>query len=240
MATAAAALRLLRRRAAAPASLMLRPLLPGPHSKAAAALSTVSRVHVSSPLAQPYLLRRYSSKGFDGTAAADITGTRRMNEGIDSTAANDIIPRLAKQSVRARKAAGTCQKASLMFRDDPDKACAMWEEGWDELSRSAAVYRNCIDSFATATASLKESPLDLTPEQTGDFFEVMEDYARTAREFCTTLEDFISTSRNDMKKLSRGREELKTLQMIAKGLVTLTLGISLLALLTFMGIHLAF
>ena len=42
-----------------------------------------------------------------------------------------------------------------------------------------------------------------------------------------------------MKKLSRDREELKTLQMIAKGLVTLTLGTSLLALLTFMGIHLA-
>ena len=102
---------------------------------------------------------------------------------------------LVEQSKRARKAVGTCLKASRMFGDDPDKASAMWEEGWDALFRFVAVYRNSIDSFATATASIKESPLDLTPEDNRDFFEVMEDYTRTSREFCTTLEDFLSTSR---------------------------------------------
>jgi hypothetical protein len=42
-----------------------------------------------------------------------------------------------------------------------------------------------------------------------------------------------------MKMLSRDREKLETLQMIAKGLATLTLGMSLLVLLPLMGLYLA-
>jgi hypothetical protein len=42
-----------------------------------------------------------------------------------------------------------------------------------------------------------------------------------------------------MKKISSEREKVKTLQMISKGLATLTLRISLLVLLPLMGLYLA-
>jgi hypothetical protein len=46
-------------------------------------------------------------------------------------------------------------------------------------------------------------------------------------------------TRNYMKKISSEREKVKTLQMISKGLATLTLRISLLVLLPLMGLYLA-
>jgi hypothetical protein len=108
-----------------------------------------------------------------------------------------LVDDLLEQHKRMHKAAATCLEAVNMLNDDPDngKASALWEEGWDDLMRSAAMYRYCIDGIAKATASIKGTPLDGVLKENQVCSEFVEDYARTARESCTTVEDFLSTSR---------------------------------------------
>jgi hypothetical protein len=108
-----------------------------------------------------------------------------------------LVDDLLEQHKRMHKAAATCLEAVRMMDDDPDndKASALWEEGWDDLMRSAAMYRYCIDGIAKATASIKGTPLDGVLKQNQVCSEFVEDYARTARELCTTVEDLLSTSR---------------------------------------------
>jgi hypothetical protein len=105
-----------------------------------------------------------------------------------------LVGDMIEQSKKGRKAMDTCLKATNMLRDDPDKASAMWEEGWNDLMRSAAVYRYCIDGFAKATAKIKGTPLDML-EQNRVFSELAEGYDKTFRELCTSWEDYLSTSR---------------------------------------------
>nr|XP_051216340.1 uncharacterized protein LOC127333937 isoform X2 [Lolium perenne] len=139
--TTAAALRLLRRRAAAPPSPMLRSPFPGPHSKASAALlSTVSRLYVAPPL-----LRRYSTKGTDGTAPTDIPGTGRMNQGTDDTTTTDDVPGAYLKSggtdgtTTATVIAGNC----------------LHNKGIDGATAAADVHETCLKNKFSATRVLR-------------------------------------------------------------------------------------
>ncbi|XP_014752101.1 uncharacterized protein LOC104582326 isoform X2 [Brachypodium distachyon] len=236
MAAAAAALRLLRRRPP-----MLRSLLaPGtpplhPQVSAVAALPAVCRrAHVVAPpmMQQPSLLRYYSGKGTDATAAVDISmlrqGEQRSNP-VPNTEVGDLLKMIMEylentvnhglEQVRlAKEAAGTCERATIMLGGgDLDKAFAMWEEGSDELERSVALLKSRLDGIAKLNVIIKESPLGVMDPSNREFSEAMrkfiestEDVVRDTRLIVAEVEEFHSTS--SMTKLYRSRRELETMR----------------------------